>query len=47
MTGGREGICLNDGCSYTAHVEDDQREGWCEACCDTTVASGRVLAGII
>ena len=41
------GICLNDGCSYTAQVEGDQNEGWCEACCDNTVVSGLMLAGII
>jgi hypothetical protein len=41
------GICLNDRCSYTMPVESDQREGWCEECCDNTVASGLVLAEII
>lgn len=40
-------ICLKDGCSYTAYVEGDQREGWYEACCDNTVVSGLVLAEMI
>jgi hypothetical protein len=40
-------ICMNDGCDYTANYEGDCREGWCERCCDHTVASALVLAGII
>jgi hypothetical protein len=40
-------ICMNDGCDYTAEMEPDQREGWCEACGTNTVASALVLAGII
>ena len=41
------GICLTERCDYTTGVEPDQDKGWCECCCDTTVASGLVLAGII
>jgi hypothetical protein len=41
------GICLSDGCDYTTEVEPDQDRGWCECCCDNTVASGLVLAAII
>jgi hypothetical protein len=41
------GICLTETCDYTTGVEPDQDKGWCECCCDDTVASGLVLAGII
>ncbi len=41
------GICLTDKCDYTTGVELDQDRGWCECCCDDTVASALVLAGII
>ena len=40
-------ICMNEGCDYTAEMEPDQREGWCEACGTNTVASALVLAGLI
>ena len=40
-------ICLNEGCDYTAEMEPDQREGWCEACGTNTVASALILAGFI
>jgi hypothetical protein len=43
-------ICCNPdnpGCDYTAEMEPDQREGWCEACGTNTVASALILAGII
>jgi hypothetical protein len=40
-------ICMNEGCDYTAEMEPDQREGWCEACGSNTVASALILAGII
>jgi hypothetical protein len=40
-------ICMNEGCDYTAEMEPDQREGWCEACGTNTVASALILAGII
>jgi hypothetical protein len=32
---------------YTAEVEPDRRQGWCEVCGTTTVQSGIVLAGLI
>jgi hypothetical protein len=41
------GICMNDDCDFTAEVEPDQRQGWCEDCGTTTVRSGIVLAGLI
>ena len=40
-------ICMNEGCDYTAEMEPDQREGWCEACGTNTVASALILAGFI
>jgi hypothetical protein len=40
-------ICVNEGCDYTAEMEPDQREGWCEVCGTNTVASALVLGGII
>jgi hypothetical protein len=40
-------ICMHEGCDYTAEMEPDQREGWCEACGTNTVASALILAGII
>jgi hypothetical protein len=41
------GICLIERCDYTTGVEPDQDRGWCECCCDNTVASALVLAGVI
>ena len=41
------GICMNPDCLYTARVEPDQEEGWCEACCTSSVRSCLVLAGLI
>jgi hypothetical protein len=41
------GICMNDGCDFTAEYEPDQREGWCEECDTRSVASALVLAGFI
>jgi hypothetical protein len=41
------GICMNDGCDFTAEYEPDQREGWCEECNTRSVTSALVLAGII
>ena len=41
------GICMNPDCDYTAEVEPDQTEGWCEECCTRSVRSGVVLAGLI
>jgi hypothetical protein len=40
-------ICMNEGCDYTAEMEPDQREGWCEVCGSNSVASALVLAGVI
>ena len=40
-------ICTNAGCDYTAELEPDAREGWCEACRTRTVASALVLAELI
>jgi hypothetical protein len=41
------GICMNPECDYTAEVEPDQTEGWCEECESQSVRSGIVLAGLI
>lgn len=41
------GICMNPDCDYTAEVEPDEREGWCEECETRSVRSGIVLAGLI
>jgi hypothetical protein len=41
------GICIKPGCSYSAHYEPDQREGWCEECHTGTVASLLVLLELI
>jgi hypothetical protein len=40
-------ICMTEGCDYTAEMEPDQTEGYCEACGGNTVASVLVLAGLI
>jgi hypothetical protein len=40
-------VRLNEGCDYTAEMEPDQTQGWCEACGTNTVASALVLAGLI
>ena len=41
------GICMNEGCDFTAEYEPDQREGWCEECDTGSVRSALVLAGYI
>ena len=41
------GICTRPGCDYTAEVEPDQREGWCEECRAGSVQSALVLAELI
>jgi hypothetical protein len=41
------GICTRDGCDYTAEVEPDQAEGWCEECRAPSVKAALVLAGLI
>ena len=40
-------ICMTEGCDYTAEMESDQTEGYCEACGGNTVVSALVLAGFI
>lgn len=40
-------ICMTEGCDYTAEMEPDQREGYCEACGGNTMMSALVLADII
>ena len=43
-------ICCNPDnpeCDYTAEMEPDQTEGWCEVCEGGTLVSGLVLGGII
>ena len=40
-------ICTAPSCSYTADMELDQREGFCEACGRNTVQSALILAGAI
>lgn len=43
-------ICCNPespDCDYTAEMEPDQAEGWCEACERGTVVSALVLGGLI
>ena len=41
------GICVNQGCDYTADVEPDQDKGYCEVCETNTVQSALILAGLI
>jgi len=41
------GICMNEGCVYTAQYEPDQDGGWCEHCEMRSVASALILAGMI
>ncbi len=40
-------ICMTEGCDYTAEMEPDQREGYCEACGGNTMMSALVLADLI
>jgi hypothetical protein len=40
-------ICMTEGCDYTAEMEPDQTEGYCEACGGNTVTSVLILAGLI
>jgi hypothetical protein len=43
-------ICCNPnnpGCDYTAEMEPDQDQGWCEVCERRTLVSGLVLGGIL
>jgi hypothetical protein len=41
------GICMNPGCDYTANVEADQPEGYCELEGTLTVKSCLVIAGLV
>jgi hypothetical protein len=41
------GICMNPGCDYTANVEADQPEGYCELEGTQTVQSCFVIAGLV
>ena len=40
-------ICMTEGCDYTAEMEPDQDQGFCEACGGNTITSALVLAGLI
>jgi hypothetical protein len=43
-------ICCNPDnpdCDYTAEMESDQAQGWCEACERETLVSALVLGGLI
>jgi len=40
-------ICMTEGCNYTAQMEPNQTEGYCEACGGNTVVSALVLADLI
>ena len=40
-------ICMTEGCDYTAEMESDQEQGYCEVCGGNTVTSALVLAGLI
>src|SRR5437868_11847269 len=37
-------ICMTEGCDYTAEMEPDQTEGYCEVCGGNTMMSALVLA---
>lgn len=41
------GICMREHCDYTADIEPDEREGWCEECGMRTVRSVIILAGLL
>lgn len=40
-------ICTHEDCDYTAEMEPDQDQGWCDECRKNTVASALVLAELI
>jgi len=40
-------ICMTEGCDFTAEMEGDQEEGYCESCGGNTVVSALILAGLI
>lgn len=41
------GICSNPHCEYTARVEPDCADGYCEECHSQSVKSFMVLSGLI
>lgn len=41
------GICTAENCDYTAEVEPDCEDGFCEGCDGPTMQSALVLAGLI
>ncbi len=41
------GICVSEGCDYTAEIEPESREGFCEVCETQTVHNALVLTRII
>ncbi len=41
------GICMEQGCDFTADYEPDQDKGWCECCDKNTVKSALIIAGFI
>jgi hypothetical protein len=40
-------ICMNEGRDYTAEMEPDQSQGWCEVCNANSLKSALVLANLI
>ena len=40
-------ICMTEGCEYTADMEPDQEEGYCESCGGNTMVSALILADFI
>ena len=40
-------ICMTEGCEYTAEMEPDQDQGYCESCGGNTMMSALRLAGFI
>lgn len=40
-------ICMTEGCDYTADMEPDQDQGYCEACGGNTMASALILAELV
>jgi acyl-CoA synthetase (AMP-forming)/AMP-acid ligase II len=47
QAGDRLAICMTEGCDYTAEMEPDQTQGYCEACGGNTLVSALILAGFI
>jgi hypothetical protein len=40
-------ICMSDDCDYTADLEPDQDQGYCDACHTGTMTSGLLLMDLI